>query len=43
MFAQDAVVARQYINDNAKFQQQAKLWTGEDNWGHHLSMYCRSD
>ena len=26
---QDAVVARQYINDNGSFQRQARLWTGQ--------------
>lgn len=25
---QDAVVARQYLSDNASFQRQARLWTG---------------
>ena len=29
MLMQDAVVARQYINDNGSFQRQARLWTGQ--------------
>ncbi|CAK0784669.1 hypothetical protein CVIRNUC_007873 [Coccomyxa viridis] len=29
---QDAVVARQYINDNGSFQRQARLWT--ENFAH---------